>query len=29
MIVCLEQKRQFLADMDNDIIADKVERLVC
>jgi len=24
MIVCLEQKRQFLADMDNDIIADKV-----
>ena len=28
MIVYLEQKRQFLADMDNDIIADKVERLV-
>ena len=28
MIVYLEQKSQFLADMDNDIIADKVERLV-
>ncbi len=28
MIVYLEQKRQFLADMDNDIIVDKVERLV-
>ncbi|MBN2859178.1 MAG: DUF2075 domain-containing protein [Sphaerochaetaceae bacterium] len=28
MIVYLEQKSQFLADMDNDIIADKVEHLV-